>query len=380
MDEGISQLRKRHVVGLGFPNSVPWLTHLYATKSVSRLSADFGGSVTRITRHEEGFAIPHHPRPIRGRCPEFEIFAITGNFPCNATYQQNQVNVLIWEAFIEVTIDHGKSGRGNTGGDDFGAPLGILNAHQAEKPGTRPGTSNGRRRRNSCRCMERKRYLTPYQSNKLVKGDKDGYFMGGYRILYKVASGSFGRVYRADDPSTGRIVAIKVLRKRWSEDKHKVELFMREGKMGQSLVHPNIVEILAISQDKKTGEYYLVMEFVEGGTLRDFLNIRKKLPPGEVLRILEDMAAGLTAAFAKGVTHRDMKLTNVLLSSQGPGRSWSDFGLAGSHGRPAQTARTRTTSASIAPSITPGLSAPPTLRTAIHAATNSSSAAWRMNC
>src|ERR1022692_2776333 len=74
------------------------------------------------------------------------------------------------------------------------------------------------------KCLERKGYLSPFQSGKVVKGDTDGFFLGGYRILYKVASGSFGRVYRADDPSSGRVVAIKVLRKKWSDDKHKIEL------------------------------------------------------------------------------------------------------------------------------------------------------------
>jgi serine/threonine protein kinase len=70
------------------------------------------------------------------------------------------------------------------------------------------------------------------------------------------------------------------------------------------------------------------MEFVEGGNLRDFLNIRKKLATTEVLRILEDTASGLAHASSKGLTHRDMKLTNILLSSQGPAKL-VDFGLAG---------------------------------------------------
>src|SRR5688572_27045063 len=62
------------------------------------------------------------------------------------------------------------------------------------------------------RLMERKKYLTPWQAKKLLKGELDGYFLGGYRILYKIASGSFGRVYRGDDPRTGQVVAVKVLR------------------------------------------------------------------------------------------------------------------------------------------------------------------------
>src|SRR5262249_41896985 len=75
------------------------------------------------------------------------------------------------------------------------------------------------------RALERKGYLTPWQGSKLIKGDTDGYFLGGFRVLYRIAAGSFGRVYRADNPRTGEIVAIKVLRKRWSEDARKIELF-----------------------------------------------------------------------------------------------------------------------------------------------------------
>ncbi len=177
------------------------------------------------------------------------------------------------------------------------------------------------------RVMQRKGYLTPFQSQKLVKGDTDGYFLGGYRLLYMIAAGSFGRVFRADDPSSGRIVAIKVLRRKWSQDKHKIDLFLREGKVGMNLHHPNIVEILAVSQDRATSQYYLVMEFVEGGTLKDFLAIRKKLEPIEAIKILEDTTAGLAYAFSQGLTHRDMKLSNVLISSGGTAKL-VDFGLA----------------------------------------------------
>src|SRR5262249_12120805 len=121
------------------------------------------------------------------------------------------------------------------------------------------------------RVLERKGFLTPYQSTKVLKGEMDGYFIGGYRILYKIASGSFGRVYQCDDRQTGRVVAIKILRKRWTEDPHTIDLFMREGKLGLNLSHPNIVEVLAVDRDPKEGKYYLVMEFVEGANLRDFL-------------------------------------------------------------------------------------------------------------
>src|SRR5262245_1567712 len=85
------------------------------------------------------------------------------------------------------------------------------------------------------RYMERKGHMTPWQTAKVYKMETDGYFLGGYRILYKVASGSFGRVFRADDPRTNRVVAVKILRRRWSEDQMRIELFQREAKVGLSL-------------------------------------------------------------------------------------------------------------------------------------------------
>jgi serine/threonine protein kinase len=177
------------------------------------------------------------------------------------------------------------------------------------------------------RFLERKGYLTPWQSQKLLKGDTDGYFLGGYKLLYKIKSGSFGRVHRAEDPRTGRVVAIKVLRRRWSDDPMRIDFFEREGRVGMSLRHPNIVEMIAVNRDPASGQYYLVMDFVEGGNLREILAIRKKLEPAEALRLIEDAASGLAYAYSRGVTHRDIKLTNILISSQGVAKL-VDFGLA----------------------------------------------------
>jgi serine/threonine protein kinase len=178
------------------------------------------------------------------------------------------------------------------------------------------------------RLLERKGLLTPLQGNKLLKGETDGYFVGGYRLLYRIASGSFGRVYRGDDPSTGRTVAIKILRRRWTEDPRRVELFEREGRLGLSLQHPNIVSILAVGKDEATGSHYLVMEFVEGGNLRDILQIRKKMDIPEGLRIMEECAAGLAFAWQRGLSHRDIKPSNILLGTDGVAKL-VDFGLAG---------------------------------------------------
>jgi CheY-like chemotaxis protein len=176
-------------------------------------------------------------------------------------------------------------------------------------------------------ALERKSYLTPWQRGKVLKGDFDGFILGGYRILYKIQSGSFGRVFRADDPRSGNVVAVKVLRRRWSEDQARIDMFIREGKVGLTLKHPNIVEVLAINRDPSSGQYYIVMEFVEGGNLREILAIRKKLTAAESLRIAEDAANGLAYAYSRGMTHRDIKLTNLLISSTGEAKL-VDFGLA----------------------------------------------------
>ena len=63
--------------------------------------------------------------------------------------------------------------------------------------------------------LERKGFVTPWQGSRLLKGETDGYFLGGYRLLYRIAAGSFGRVYRADNPATGEVAAVKVLRRKW---------------------------------------------------------------------------------------------------------------------------------------------------------------------
>lgn len=176
-------------------------------------------------------------------------------------------------------------------------------------------------------ALERKGWMTPWQRGKVLKGDLDGYILGGYKLLYKIQSGSFGRVYRAVDARDGRVTAVKVLRRRWSEDQVRIDMFIREGKVGLLLKHPNIVEVLAINRDSSSGQYYIVMEFVEGGNLREILQIRQKLTVVESLRVAEDCASGLAYAYSRGMTHRDIKLTNILVSDTGEAKL-VDFGLA----------------------------------------------------
>lgn len=165
--------------------------------------------------------------------------------------------------------------------------------------------------------------ITTLQTDKILKGDRVGYFYGPYKVLYLIGAGTFARVYRAE--KDGKVFAVKVLRKRFRDEIKELEQFLREGRMGLKLRHPNIVNILDVVPDTKNP--FLVMEFVEGQTLRDLVKVRGKLPADLALRLMHEIASGLAHAADFGIAHRDLKLSNVLISSDGKAKL-VDFGLA----------------------------------------------------
>lgn len=183
--------------------------------------------------------------------------------------------------------------------------------------------------------MLRRELLTNYQLEKLLRGDRSGYYYGDYKILYLVGTGTFARVFRAVRTTDGRVVAVKVLRKRWTDDIEKTEQFLREGQMGATLRHPSIVPIYEVHSLKRA--HFLVMEFVEGHNLRHFVRVRQMVEPPEAVKLMCDICSGLAYAFEYGVTHRDLKMSNVLVSSRGRARL-VDFGLAAIAGRMSEEA------------------------------------------
>lgn len=171
----------------------------------------------------------------------------------------------------------------------------------------------------------RKELVTNFQLDRVLTGERLGYYYGPYKVLYLIGAGTFARVFRSVHKNTGRVVAVKVLRRRHRNEVKQIEQFLREGRMGLELRHPNIVTVFEIQNDPRTP--YLVMEFVEGETLRHVLKIRGRFNPLDALRVIKDVCMGLDFAFSKGVTHRDLKLSNVLVSSTGRCKL-VDFGLA----------------------------------------------------
>lgn len=176
----------------------------------------------------------------------------------------------------------------------------------------------------------RRELLTNYQTERLLRGDRTGFFYGNYKVLYLIGTGTFARVYRAAHKTTGEIVAIKVLRRRFADDAEQADRFHREGEMGASLRHPNIVPIMEVATQGDA--HYIVMKFIEGRNLREFIKTRKKFEPAEATRLVADIAAGLNYAFERGICHRDLKMSNVLVSSRGQAML-VDFGLAAADGR-----------------------------------------------
>ncbi|MBX3423754.1 MAG: protein kinase [Pirellulaceae bacterium] len=175
------------------------------------------------------------------------------------------------------------------------------------------------------RVLLRRELVTNLQVDRVLKGERTGFFYGKYKVLYLIGAGTFARVYRAVHRETGRIAAIKVLRRRHRNEPVQLEQFFREARVGIQLQHPNIVAIHEVDSDPRNP--YMVMEFVEGQTLRELVHIRKTIEPITALKLMMDVANGLAYASTLGVTHRDMKLSNVLVTAQGRAKL-VDFGLA----------------------------------------------------
>jgi tRNA A-37 threonylcarbamoyl transferase component Bud32/CheY-like chemotaxis protein len=171
----------------------------------------------------------------------------------------------------------------------------------------------------------RHEHLTNWQLQRVLEGHIHGYFYGNWKALYLIGAGTFARVYRSVHIKTGDVKATKVLRSRYSENEDMREQFLREAKMVMKLRHPNIVPIQEVETER--GRLYMVMDFVEGQNLRDYVKAHKKLSPIRSLKIISDLAAGLAYAAELGIGHRDMKLSNVLLSAKGQAKL-VDFGLA----------------------------------------------------
>jgi eukaryotic-like serine/threonine-protein kinase len=175
------------------------------------------------------------------------------------------------------------------------------------------------------RMLLRKGLLTSWQVDRLKKGDPAGFFYGDSKVLFHLAEGTFARVYRGEHTGSRQALAIKVLRQRFAMIPEAVHRFHQEAEAGIRLRHENIVRIIDVGQ--QDNRHFMIMEYVEGMNLRDFLKLRGRLKPHQAVPLMIGMAQGLKYSISQGVTHRDIKGTNILISNSGVAKL-VDFGLA----------------------------------------------------
>ena len=176
--------------------------------------------------------------------------------------------------------------------------------------------------------MVEAKVLTRSQMTRLVQesGEANRKFqIPGYQMLQKLGKGSMGVVYKAKQQSVDRVVAIKILLEPLAQNKEFIKRFEREAMIAAKLSHNNVVN--AIDAGVIDGHYFFVMEYVEGPTIKDFLDKNKTFDEKEALRITLAIAEALKHAAQRGLIHRDIKPENVILTKEGEVKL-ADLGLA----------------------------------------------------
>lgn len=155
---------------------------------------------------------------------------------------------------------------------------------------------------------------------------KEGVFLGKrYEILSRIGSGGMADVYKGKDHKLNRYVAIKVLKSDFRTDEIFIQKFLSEAQAAAGLMHPNVVNVYDVGQDR--GLYYMVMELVEGITLKEYIEKKGKLTAKETISISIQMVTGIQAAHNQHIVHRDIKPQNIIISKEGKVKV-TDFGIA----------------------------------------------------
>jgi serine/threonine-protein kinase len=181
---------------------------------------------------------------------------------------------------------------------------------------------------NLLEIMVEAKVLTKSQVQRLTQevGETSKKFqIPGYQVIGKIGKGSMGVVYKAKQMSVDRVVAIKILLDTLAQNKEFTKRFEREAKIAAKLSHNNVVN--AIDAGVVDGHYYFVMEYVEGDTIKDYLDKNQVFEEREALRVTIAIAEALAHAQSKGLIHRDIKPENVILTKDG-GVKLADLGLA----------------------------------------------------
>ncbi len=155
---------------------------------------------------------------------------------------------------------------------------------------------------------------------------KSGMMIGGrYEVLEKIGTGGMSDVYKAKDQKLNRLVAVKVLKQEFSENRNFVSKFRVEAQAAAGLMHPNIVNVYDVGEED--GIHYIVMELVEGITLKKYIEKKSRLTIKEAISIAIQVSMGIEAAHNNHIIHRDIKPQNIMISKEGKVKV-TDFGIA----------------------------------------------------
>jgi serine/threonine-protein kinase len=173
------------------------------------------------------------------------------------------------------------------------------------------------------------RFITPSQARRTKEATKEGKDVAeqipGYKILGKLGAGAMAIVYKAKQLSLDRVVAVKILPRRFSENQDYVQRFYKEGKAAAKLNHNNIVTAYDVGE--AGGYHYFVMEYVEGKTLYEDMSKGKIFSEAEAIEIITQVAKALAHAHTRGLIHRDVKPKNIMINTTGTVKL-ADLGLA----------------------------------------------------
>jgi serine/threonine protein kinase len=167
--------------------------------------------------------------------------------------------------------------------------------------------------------------LTQFQVGLLLAGKSRPFFIGAYKILSRIVNGSMGVVYLCEHRSMRRKVAVKILQRRRVQDEVALERFLREARAAATLSHPNVVHALDFGCEKQL--HYLVMEYIDGRSLKSLVLADGPIPPLKAADYLRQAALGLHHAHEAGLIHRDVKPSNFMISRAGVVKLL-DLGLA----------------------------------------------------
>lgn len=151
-------------------------------------------------------------------------------------------------------------------------------------------------------------------------------FKDRYQVRERVGAGGMAVVYRGEDVLLNRPVAIKILREQYLDDEQNVRFFQNEARAVATMSHPNIVKIYDIGKDGPY--YYIVMEYLEGQTLKDLIARNAPMPPIEAIDIIRDVLRALAHSHKKGIIHRDIKPHNIIICEDTTRVKVTDFGIA----------------------------------------------------